>query len=423
MRMLLLSACLLAIGQEACADLLEKNVHGEDASLALLPGQGLSTVDWEAKGFCVDLAEMRTQSGQEHGQYAEFRMLEITSESALRENLNISAAGMLKSSVFFKIDARVNFARSVNKNNSSRYLLVHVRVANQLLLASGFTFRPNAIDLLKDGRSNDFVSACGNEFIYGQRTGGELFALFEFEFHSSTRERLFDAAVAASGLAWRAGANIDTSINAFSKLGSTQLKIFRRGGRGKIPEIKSLVGLAREFANIVSLLEKNFVTLELISKNYAGVEPINLVVGSTTMLRQDLIVQQLARNNDQAIEVLNSIAFIKHRPHNFEQVDYDYLDATEKMIRQFININNTHVVACFDDIFNGCKVPDIVIPAFKAPQRIQDTSPMCDKGFSWSPTQLSCCRTLKSVTCQLDLGNDLCFLNHLKTTTKCRGGI
>ena len=422
MRMLML-LLLLAVGREACAELVNKNVHGEDAGLALLPGQGLSTVDWEAKGFCVDLAEMHTQSGQEHGQYAEFRMLEITSESSLRENLNISAAGMLKSSVFFKLDARVNFARSVNKNSSSRYLLVHVRVANQLLLASGFSFRPNAIELLKEGRTEDFVKACGNEFIYGQRTGGELFALFEFEFHSSQRERLFDAAIAASGLAWRAGGDIKTSTNAFRKLGSTQMKIFRRGGRGKIPEINNLVDLAREFANIVSLLEQNFVTLELIAKNYAGVEPINLVVGSTTMLRQDLIVQHLARNNDQAIEMLNTIAFIKRRPHNFKQVDYDYLDATEKMIRQFININNTHVVACFDDIFNGCKVPEIVIPAFKAPQRIKDNSPLCAKGFSWRPTQQSCCRTVKTIDCQLAAASGLCLLNHLNTTIECQGGV
>ena len=421
MRMLLL-LLVISVGREACAETSNKNLHGEDTGLALLPGQGLSTVDWEAKGFCVDLGEMRTQSGQEQGQYAEFRMLEITSESSLRENLNISAAGMLKSSVFFKINARVNFARSVNKNSSSRYLLVHVRVANQMLLAGGFTFRPNAIDLLKTGRTEDFVASCGNEFVYGQRTGGELFALFEFEFYSGARERLFDAAVASSGLVWKAAADIENSVNVFSQLGATQIKIFRRGGRGKIPEIKSLVNLAREFANVVSLLEKNFVTLDLVSKNYAGVEPINLVTGSTAMLRQDLIVQQLARNNDQAIEMMNTIAYVKNHSHNFEHVDYVYLDATEKIIRQFININNEHVVACFDDIFNGCKMPEIVIPAFKAPRKIRASSPMCADGFSWSEAHQACCQTLKSVACQLDIGSGLCLLNRLKTTTECQEG-
>ena len=354
MRVLLL-LLVVSVGREACAEMVNKNVHGEDSGLALLPGQGLSTVDGEAKGFCVDLGEMRTQSGQEQGQYAEFRMLEITSESSLRENLNISAAGMLKSSVFFQDRCTGEFCSQCQQEQLVALLAGACTGCQSDVLAGGFTFKPNAIALLKAGRTEDFVTSCGNEFVYGQRTGGELFALFEFEFYSAARERLFDAAVASSGLVWTAAADIETSVNAFSQLGTTQIKIFRRGGRGKIPAIKNLVDLAREFANIVSRLEKNFVTLELISKNYAGVEPINLVTGSTAMLRQDLIVQQLARNNDQALEMLNTIAYIKSRPHNFEQVDYVYLDATEKITRQFININNEHVVACFDDIFNGCK--------------------------------------------------------------------
>ena len=398
------------------------NVHGEDAGLALLPGQGLSTVDWEAKGFCVELGEMRTQSGQENGQYAEFRMLEITSESSLRENLNISAAGMLKSTVFFKIDARVNFARSVNKNSSSRYLLVHVRVANQMLLANGFTFRPNAASLLQAGRTEDFVDACGNEFIYGQRTGGELFALFEFEFRSTAHERQFDAAVAASGLAWRAAGDIDSSVSAFSKIGATQIKIFRRGGRGKFPEVKSLVDLAREFSNIVSLLDKNFVTLELVSKNYAGVEPIDIVTGSTAMLRQDLIVQQLARNNDQAIEMLNTITYIKSNQHKFEAVDIAYLDANEKLVREFININNEHVVACFDNIFGGCKVPEIVLPSFNAPPRVSRGNALCAEGFSWSERQQSCCQENKQIVCEFVTSSGLCLLNRLQTSVMCQEG-
>ena len=408
---------LFVVVQEA-----EANVHGEDAGLALLPGQGLSTVDWEAKGFCVDLGEMRTQSGQENGQYAEFRMLEITSESSLRENLNISAAGMLKSTVFFKIDARINFARSVNKNSSSRYLLVHVRVANQMLLASGFTFRPNAVELLHAGRTEDFVDACGNEFVYGQRTGGELFALFEFEFHSSAREQMFSAAVASSGLVWRAAADIDSSISAFRQLGATQIKIFRRGGRGKFPEIKSLVDLAREFSNIVSLLGKNFVTLELVTKNYAGVEPINIVTGATAMLRQDLIVQQLARNNDQAIEMLNTITYIKSNPYKFEAVDLAYLDASEKMVREFININNAHVVACFDDIFGGCKVPEIVLPSFSAPPKVARGEALCAEGFSWSDTRQSCCQEGKSIICEFVTSTGLCLLKRLQTNVICQEG-
>lgn len=111
--------------------------------------------------------------------------------------------------------------------------------------------------------------------------------------------------------------------------------------------------------------------------------------------------------------MMNTIAYVKNHSHNFEHVDYVYLDATEKIIRQFININNEHVVACFDDIFNGCKMPEIVIPAFKAPRKIRASSPMCADGFSWSEAHQACCQTLKSVACQLDIGSGLCLLNRL----------
>ena len=421
MRVLLLVLLLHSSWQHTARATIA-NVHGEDVGLALLPGQGLNAVDWSVKGFCVDLGRMRTQSGHRHGQYAEFRMLEIASESALRENLNISAAGALKSSVFFKINGRVNFARSVNKNRFSRYLLVHVRVANQMRLAKSFTFKQNAIDLLQSGRMEDFVKSCGNEFVYGRRTGGELFALFEFELHSEKHQRHFEAGIAASGLVWQAAADIENSVNAFKRLGATQIKIYRRGGQGKFPKIKSLVELGREFATIVSLLEKNFVTLELVTKDYSGVEPINIITGETAMLQQDLVVQQLARNHDQAIEMLNTIAYIKRNMDNFTDVDTAYLDTTEQKIRQFININNAHVVTCFDNIFSGCQVPEVVMPTLEMPRRHQHASPVCAADFRWSSTQHACCRQTKRIICELDSGSGLCLLNRLETTSQCQEG-
>ena len=180
--------------------------------------------------------------------------------------------------------------------------------------------------------------------------------------------------------------------------------------------------MAREFSNIVSLLGKNFVTLELVAKNYAGVEPINIVTGSTAMLRQDLIVQQLARNNDQAIEMLNTITYIKSNQHKFEVVDLAYLDASEKRLREFININNAHVVACFDDIFGGCQVPEIVLPSFSAPPRVQRGNALCAEGFSWSETQQSCCQENKHIICEFVTSSGLCLLQRLQTNIMCQEG-
>lgn len=409
------------LGGLACAGNVPQNIPGEDATLALLLGQGVNTVDWTTKGFCVELGELQTQSRQSTGQYAEFRMLEISSESSLRQNLNISAAGMLKSSIFFKLDARTRFARSVNKNQFSRYLLVHVRVANQLELASSFTFKQNAIDLLTTGRMEDFIEFCGNEFIYGRRTGGELFALFEFEFHSKSKEQQFDLAVKSQGMNWRASAGIGHEMQAFDKFGKAQIKIYRLGGKGQFPHVDNLIDFGRKFSEFVDVLGKEFVTLEMISKDYSGVEPINLVTNSKMLLKQDQIIQQLALSRDAALETLNTIIYIKRNINKFVDVDASYLDKVERQVKEFINVNNSHVISCFQDIFAGCRVPDLPMPTLIVPAR-KLIGDRCPHGWLWSSTEQACCQTQKTVACQMhDRHQQRCLLFSLaKSVTKCR---
>ena len=400
-----------------------QNISGEDSTLALLPSQGLNTVDGTTKGFCVELGELKTQSSQETGQYAEFRMLEISSESSLRENLNISAAGMLRSSIFFKMDARFRFARSVNKNKFSRYLLVHVRVANQMELASSFKFTQNAIDLLQTGRMQDFVEFCGNEFVYGRRTGGELFALFEFEFTSASKERQFDLAVKSSGMGWQASTSIDDEVSTLSKFGRSQIKIYRLGGKGQFPHVRNLAEFGRKFAEFITVLGKQFVTLELVSKDYSGVEPINLVTNSKMLLKQDQIIQQLAINRDTAIEMLNTIVYVKRNVHNFVGVDSAYLDRTEKEIKEFININNAHVIACFQDVFSGCTIPTVVMPTLVVPAKKFSRSSLCADGFTWVEEKKACCLKHKAVNCQLKDDLNRCLIYSIASTlTQCEEG-
>ena len=114
-----------------------KNVPGDDSNAALLLGQGYVPVDGTAKGNCVTLGPLITQSGNLTGNSADYRLLEITSQSALREALNVSAQASF-SGLVSKANARVGYSQSVNKNSQSKYLLVHTRVKNQLELADHY---------------------------------------------------------------------------------------------------------------------------------------------------------------------------------------------------------------------------------------------------------------------------------------------
>ena len=416
----LVLACIFAGYCRGATD--ELNVPGEDTSVALLLGQGINTVDGLVKGFCVELEELQTQSNQTTGQYTEFRMLEIISESSLRENLNISAAGVLKSSVFFKLDSRFRFASSVNKNTSSRYLLVHVRVANQVELAKGFTFKQNAIDLLETGRMEDFVDFCGNEFVYGRRTGGELFALFEFELSTRNEEQLFDLAIKASGLSafkWQASGGVKREVSFFEKFGRSQVKIFSIGGMGKLPQVDNLSEFGEEFDEFIATLKKRSVTLELITKDYSGVEPINLVLNSKFLLKQNQIIQQLARNRDYAVEMLNTIVYIKRNSQNFIDINHKDLNQKEREVKEFININNKHVVSCFADIYAGCQIPDAIMPVLEMPMKKKSGSTGCVEGYYWHEQRKKCCRQHKVAHCQLENKQGDCDLYALENILHC----
>ncbi len=401
---------------------LAANIPGEDSSLAVLPGQGINHVTWKPKGFCVAVEGFKTQSGQELGQLTEYRFLEITSETALRESLNISASASLRYGSFGGGSARFNFSQSVKKNANSRYLLVQTRVGNQLKIGTKYTYTDLAQKLLKGNRKSEFTEQCGTEFVYAFRTGGEFFALFEFEFFSLEEESHFDAAIQASGLRWKAAASINEDLARFNTSARVQVRILRLGGTDELPEVQNLNDFALAFPKIVNAVNGQAVTLELISKDYTGVEPIDLKPNPLVVDRQEWILNQVAQNRDQADELYNTILYIKKNRSGFDGFDEVRLSATEKELTAYINRQFAATVDCFADIINSCQLPEVVMPTVILPAKKYSPSEMCDGGFSWHPGQKKCCRKeIIMGVCRIPGPNGTCLVHDvLREQLKCK---
>lgn len=348
-----------------------KNVPGEDPGMALLPGQGLNHIDWTPKGHCVELGAMKTQSGQSTGTSVEFRLLEITSLSSLYSSLDISASASLKSGLFGTGgSASMNYAKSINKNSNSRYLLVHTRVGNQLRIADRFTLTDSARNLLQAERDNEFTKHCGTEFVYGYRTGGEFFALFEYDFSESAEEEKFSAAIAASGFGWKASSQINKALSRFNQNARVSLTMLRRGGKGDLPDVSSLTDYAKKFPTLVDDVSSDAVTLELLTKDYAGVEPIDLTTNPAVLIRQERVVNQIYQSVNSAEESKNTIRYILNNQDLYEDFDPKVLTEAEMKLNKYINANYDSVVKCFEDVFDGCGLPENVeYPPFPYPKR------------------------------------------------------
>jgi hypothetical protein len=387
---------LLACGAPTKVSSKVANVPGEEPSFGILPGQGFNSIDGTVKGNCVKLGEMTTQSGNATGNSAEFKLLEVTSESSLREALNVSASVSFGGLVG-RGSGRMNYASSVNKNAQSRYLLVHTRVANQLEIAKSFEFSDTAKSLLKLGRQADFLRNCGNEFAYGRKTGGEFFALFEFDFVSSQEEKSFSAAISAAAGAWKGSAAINSELAKFNMNARTQVKMFRVGGTGGLPEVDDIADFGRKFSNIVASVGGSPVTLEILTKNYDGVEPLNLVTNRALTTRQEYVINTLAKNRDAAQEIANSLRAVIASPKRYEVVDSVRISEWETSIAKYLNIQNDAAVNCFEDILSGCKVPEIPFPLVTLPAKSNTACQIVPKHVCVLPGNDGQCLAYKKV--------------------------
>lgn len=369
------------------------NVPGEDSSLAVLLGQGLNPIENRAKGHCVSLGTLETQSGNVTGDVAEFRLLEITSEAQLRESLNVSASASFSSLTNTSMGGRASFAQSVGKNNQSRFLMVHTRVANQLELAKSFTYTPDARKLLASGNQVEFARHCGTEFVYGRRTGGEFFGIFEFEFSSSEEERKFSSAINASGVAWKASGALNQELSKFNMNARTHVKMYRQGGSGALPEVAGLEDFARKFPTLVSTTSGSSVTLELITKDYSGVLPYDVEADVALLAQQKSVMQQLAQNRDQAIEILRDIRYIQRNSNQYDIGSPDSLATSERSINQYINSQNRAAVECINNVFTGCVLPSEAFPTTTLPVRLSYPQGICSEGWEWEVEKNRCCQT------------------------------
>lgn len=396
------------------------NVPGEESSLALLLGQGLNPVENKAKGHCVKLSPLSTQSGNVTGEVAEFRILEVTSESRLRESLNVSASASFGGLTGASYGGRMSFAQSINKNSQSRYLMVHTRVVNQLELATGFTFSPDAQNLIRNAGFSEFTRQCGSEFVYGRRTGGEFFAIFEFEFTSQEEERQFSAALAASNLGWKASGKINSELSKFNMNARTHVKMYRQGGNGELPEVENLQDFARKFPVLVSGVTGAPATLELITKDYTGVLPLDLKLNSQILARQQYVMQRLAENRDQATELARDVRYIAQHPDRYLAPIHSELSVWEGSLNSYINIQNDAAVACISDVFNDCKLPDATFPVISLPARRSSSLGACHVGWNFDDVLKKCCQIASKKSCTVPDGLGGCLAWNVSDEKVCR---
>lgn len=365
--LLLVSAC--GLKADKGSDLL--NIEGESTVLAGIMGSGIDTVKYQVVGNCVDLGALVTQSGNQTGNGVKYRLLEINSQQSLRESLNFSAQASFKT-FGGGGGGKVDFAKSLSTNKNTKYLLIHVEVSNQIERAKTYTFTDEVQKGIRSGQltKENFVTSCGNEFVYGRKTGGEFFALFEYEFANSEEEMKFSAAIKYSAGAWKGNAELNNELSKFDMTARTSLRMYKLGGpAGNLPKIENLKDFAQNFDSLVST-GNSPVTLELLTKSYDGVSPFTLKPNPAVLGTQERMINEMAKVRDNAKDILGDIYYVKRRAKEFNiDPNIHKLSEWEKNAQDVISTVENAAKSCMDEPFSNCKIPNTSLPTFIMPDR------------------------------------------------------
>ncbi len=349
-------------------------IPGEDASLAVLLGQGIDTITYNAKGHCVELGNLRTQSGNTEGRIAEFKVEEIRSETDLRERLGLSATVSMIAALYGNPSGRMNFVYESRVNTQNRYLLVKSRVANQLEIADEFTFKEDIQNLLRstNGAEAPFVQACGNDFVYSRRTGVEFYALLEFLTITHEQARRFDLAAEGSYNGWRGVVDLDYALERFAGIAETRVKMVQLGGSRVFPQVGDLEEFARTYPAFIDASLSGAVALEMVTKDYGGVSPVLIGPDMTETRKRSVTMDTVAKNREKVEDLRRAIDYIRGNL-NFYQYDrrVHTFDQWLTQLKEFSDANDDIASACLTGYWEWCSItpthrlPDIQLPVRK----------------------------------------------------------
>jgi hypothetical protein len=340
---------------------------GEDSSAAVLPGQGYDSITLEGMGHCVDLGDLQHQDGNTPGRIAEFQLVQLTSETDLRERLGISATLAMMAALYGNPTGRVNFVHENRINTQNRYLLIKSRVANKLEIASKFSYSPEARELLEStGKDEDtFVQNCGDEFVYSRRTGVEFYTVIEFLTITHEQIRKFDAAAEGSYNGWRGVLDLEAAIGRFAGIAETRIRMLQLGGTRSFPQLSDLEEFARTYPSLIDSSLSGAVTLELVTKNYGGVTPLTLTPDLKKTRARGATMDEVAKNREKVEDLRRAIDYIRGniKFYDYNRKVHDF-NLWLSQLRAFSDANDDIARACLTANWDWCSIP----PTHKLPE-------------------------------------------------------
>ena len=291
----------------------------EVATDRLLPGQGFNAITGE-QGIvnCIKYdgeSDLTTvSSGQ--GQTVPYHLTAIDNFEELRSELNISAAATLGIGIYSG-SVSANFTSSEHHTRFDSYLLIRVTVENPAKVLKKVVPTSVALHYASLGVS-EFLRHCGNSYVYGFVTGGELLGLIRYSATTDEQASSVRLEVKAAAKGYGDGSfNLSQATSSVRSHSNTDVVIFRKGNAGPLPSIAGFVQASLEFPQWIAS-PANAALLKVLVRGYQTVSFPGRGIDLDMLEQQAQSLEILTTELVKAYETRNEIAVI-----NQNRAQYD----------------------------------------------------------------------------------------------------
>ncbi len=340
--------------------------------VGLQTGCGFDAVATSVCGDCVERSELQGSGGQR----VTFTVAAITSRSALSEVLSVSASMSLAASVGgmpISGSGKIAWFNARRVNNFAVFIVISASVRNSEKRMRAVKLEDSARDLFARD-PGAFRRRCGDEFMIGETTGGEMHGVFEFHCHDETEHRKLTADFSASGGLGTFSGAADFSL-AWEKIssyfrGEFEFKFFRAGGSTTKPEPttpREVLDYAKEFPLMVAQ-PGGSVPVTAIFMDYGS---LDLPQGATPIdiANQKATLERLAAHRLRLLDMLDSIEYLLFNPLQFEPFEAAEWNKKANDVKGVLETITTSARACYLDFKKCDEVPHYDIPVVILPRR------------------------------------------------------
>lgn len=329
-------------------------------------GMGVNLLNGDIPGKAVDPGAITgpTQAG---GQTTSYNLTLINSFEELYSSIGISVDANGQYGLF-SASGKFNYARESRFNSQSTFLLARCVVENAFTQVEDPQIRPEASELLRQGKADLFQQRYGDGFVRGMQTGGEFFAVISVTSSSKEEQESIAASLQAKYGGLFASVEVDVKLDSEtkSKISRSELSIstYQRGGSGDdqslTADIESVMVRLKAFPAQVKISPvpyavqvANYNTLALPE----GPNPIDI------QAQKDALADY-ARIHLKLLTLKNDIEFLQLHPEYFENPpDTTTLNRWQDFVVSEINQLISQASKCVDTPVGGCPLVAFQLPA------------------------------------------------------------